>query len=76
MDIFRTKDGYHIVAKLAKPFDYILTMRKGARLRIAPKYDKRGRVVNPKPKLVFCTHKKHKDIRLEGRIELYATPVM
>jgi hypothetical protein len=68
LDLYRTKDGYHVVAKLDHKFDYHFR-----RLRVAPKWSVKGRVVNPEPSLVYCGCKrKHKEKR-KGRIQVYIT---
>ena len=70
IDIYSTKDGFHIVSELAHSFDY-----RFGRLRVAPKYDANGRKVSPAPKLVFCScpRGEHVDKRVSGKLELYAT---
>ncbi len=71
-DIYLTKHGFHLVAELKKPFDYDLAR---SRLRIGSKIDSSGKVVNPKPELVFChcPKGKHNDKRLKGKPEFYIT---
>ncbi|MHB1909273.1 MAG: hypothetical protein ACYCQJ_10460 [Nitrososphaerales archaeon] len=70
IDVYKTKDGFHIVSELDHAFDYSFD-----RLRVAPKYDSKGIEVNPAPSLILCSCKngKHKDKRLFGNLEFYAT---
>ena len=69
-DIYRTKDGLHIIAKLDKRgFDYNFS-----RIRISPKYNSKGKIVNPEPKLLICgCPNKHKDKRTRGKLSPYLT---
>jgi hypothetical protein len=68
LDLYKTKDGYHLTAKMTKPFDYLFR-----RLRVSAKI-KNGKIVNPKPKLVFCScpNRIHVDKRF-NRLEIYGT---
>lgn len=70
IDIYKTKDGFHLVSQLSHSFDYHFR-----RLRIGAKYDAKGRVVNPAPKLLFCgcPNRRHHDKRMKGTLELYVT---
>lgn len=68
-DIYRTRDGIHLVFRLKKAFDY-----QFQRLRVAAKLDNKGRVVNPPPELLLChCPNHHVDKRYVGRLELYVT---
>lgn len=69
-DIYETKDGIHIVAKSRHRFFY-----HGRRLRISPKWDVKGKEVNPAPKLLFCNcpNQKHVDKRKRCKIVAYIT---
>ena len=69
LDVYRTKDGFHVVSRLAHAFDY-----KFDRLRVSPKFDRQGEIVNSRPGLVYCgCPRKHVEKRLNGRLEIYAT---
>src|SRR5271157_6611931 len=67
-DIYLTEGGCHVIAKLDKKgFDYNFN-----RIRISPKYDEKGRIVNKSPELLFChCPSEHKDKRLKGKIVPY-----
>jgi hypothetical protein len=70
-DIYKTKHGIHLIARLNRPFDYMFD-----RIRISPKYEERtGEIVNPAPKLFLCNcpNGQHVDKRLEGKLEIYPT---
>lgn len=70
-DLYETKHGIHLIARLKHPFDYYFD-----RIRISPKYEeKSGEIVNSKPELFLChcPNKKHVDKRREGRLEIYPT---
>jgi hypothetical protein len=68
-DIYCTRDGFHVVTKLRRKFDYHFK-----RIRISPKFSKKGRVVNPEPKLIFChCPKQHREKRLKGKLQVYKT---
>ncbi|MDG7000432.1 MAG: hypothetical protein JRN15_15150 [Nitrososphaerota archaeon] len=70
-DLYETKHGIHLIAKLNKPFDYMFD-----RIRISPKYEeKTGETVNNAPRLIYCKCPKgvHLDKRLQGSLEVYPT---
>lgn len=70
-DLYRTKHGIHLIARLRKPFDYAFD-----RIRISPKYEeKTGRIASDSPKLFLCKcpNGQHIDKRLEGKLEVYPT---
>jgi len=69
-DIYLTKDGLHVIAKLNKKgFDYNFN-----RIRISPKFNSKGKIVNPKPKLLICGCPNiHQDKRTKGKLQPYIT---
>ena len=70
IDVYRTLHGFHIVSELSHAFDY-----RFDRLRVAPKYDGKGKISSPAPKLIMCAcpGHRHRDKRFFGKLELYAT---
>jgi hypothetical protein len=70
LDVYKTQDGFHVVSQLSHAFDY-----RFRRLRVGSKIDRRGKAVNPAPRLVFCSCPNgiHSDKRLDGRLEIYCT---
>jgi len=69
IDIYETKDGIHILANTRQRFFY-----HGRRIRISPKWNLKGKEVNPAPKLLFCNcPKRHVDKRRKCKIVAYIT---
>jgi len=70
LDVYKTRDGFHVVSQLTHGFDY-----KFERLRVAPKVDHTGKVASPAPRLIFCAcpKGKHVEKRFNGRLEMYCT---
>ena len=68
-DIYETKDGIHLIAYSSHKFFY-----HGRRIRVSPKWNIKGKVVSPAPRLLFCNcPKKHEDKRRKCKIVAYIT---
>ena len=69
-DIYDTEHGFHLIVNAKTKFDHHLK-----KIRIAPKFNSKGKMVNPAPKLIFChcPKGKHVDKRLKGKLTMYNT---